>query len=930
MIDSFPDSNQRCQSACSTTAPVSDSCTWSHLAAVCRQQEMKGKASLSAHLLDGANCVGMRIGSACTRALVDTGADRCCMSETYFNQLRARGACLSVKPSHAVVRFAGGNVVDVLCDVETEITMGDKSYKTIFHVIPGLHHTAVIGRDFLKRYGMTIAYEPDDEENLPLDFNVRAIADIRLPAHTEVLYSQQVDYDALPEGVLLDYAGCRLTGQPEIWTARCQSKVNKGTFPVRFVNISDHEVMVSKGMSLGTVRRLTRSEVGRLSSVSSSIYQAPVGEAVEKNRDAFLPEVDYSRSQLSVEREKMDALLTEYSGSFVGPDGALGCTDLIEHDITVIPGAKPVQQMPFRLSPTMRENMQKVVQEQIDLGIVEPTYDGSWGSPAFLVRKSSGGYRRVCDYRNLNQVTEPQYLAIPRMDDALDAVGQIQPNYISALDLMMAFHQLPISEKSQDFTSFLTPFGKFRYQRLSMGLKNAARSCQMVVDLVLQGLLFKNCICYIDDVLVFSRTFDQHLLDLGEVLGRIRSAGLTLRASKCVVAASEVPFLGHILNKEGIKPDPSKVKAINAILPPKTQTQLRRFLGMTGFYRKFIPNYAASAQPLYALTKKGVAWEWKGEHQEAFQHLKAALTSDTLLIHPDFSRDFVVTTDASNDGLGATLSQAGTDGDLRPVAYAAKLFNRAQRNYSTLDRELYAIVYACLYWRVYLEGKPFLIRTDHAPLQYILNPRTKLTPRQIRWAADLRQFEFRVEHVKGKENVVPDALSRLEGEPYQKDKVDEMMESFPALCSIQVSEIQTSEPAHIVRLPKRQRRQIRLLKRLSSTTKRVRFDLTPRVFYFLPDVPISDSGANPTDDMSAINSAGQHQATLPSSHKRRKYGPQLAQQEATSQTTFPSWANVGPTSAPTWAQHGLPTLGHRDFAHGSHGGPTVAAHVQPP
>ena len=175
-----------------------------------------------------------------------------------------------------------------------------------------------------------------------------------------------------------------------------------------------------KGVSLGTVRRLTRSEVSRL----SSVYSAPcstVSESAISERNVFLPQVDFSQCRHSVEeRNRMDALLTEYCDAFVGPDGALGCTDWDEHKINLKEGARPVQQMPFRLSPAKRENMEKVVQEQIDLGIVEPAYNGSWSSPAFLVRKSSGGYRLVCDYRALNAQREPQYLAIPRMDDAID------------------------------------------------------------------------------------------------------------------------------------------------------------------------------------------------------------------------------------------------------------------------------------------------------------------------------------------------------------------------------------------------------------------------------------------------------------------------------------------------------------------------------
>ena len=842
--------------------------TWSTITAICNRQVVQhnkgGKAYMSSHLLTNDNCVTGCIGSQCTQMLIDTGADHCCMSYDFYRQIKTDSMNLKERPSQVFVSFAGGNTADVFCDIETDLLIDSDTYSVVFHVVPGLQHQAVIGRDFLRKYGMNIRYLPEEELS-PREITVKAEKDVTLPPYTEMLCSQKVDI-SLKEGLYLNYVGFRFMKQPEVWTARCCVKVDNHTIPVRFANVSDHPVVIKKGTAIGTARPLDSSECIRLSSVSSSgSSSSRKGVGTVDQTEKFLPKVDYSHSQLTMEeRKRMDALLMDHCDAFVGPDGKVGCTDLVEHEIELVPGAKPVQQMPFRMSPMMRDNLEKEVQKQVDLDILEPIYTGSWASPCFLLTKSSGGFRLICDYRKLNEVTVPKYLAIPRIDDVLDAVGQIQPNFITALDLMMAFHQIPISEKSKELTAFLTPFGKFAYKRLSMGLKNSARSCQMVVDLVLQGLQFKNCICYIDDIVVFSQTFDQHLKDLGEVLSRVSAAGLKLKPSKCIMAAPEVPFLGHILNHEGIKPNPQKVEAIHKIKPPKNRTQIRRFLGMTGFYRKFIPDYATRARVLYTLTKKNVEWVWAEEHQQAFDDLKQALTSDTLLIYPNFSSEFVVTTDASNVGIGGILSQRDKDGNLRPVAYTAKLLNSAQRNYSTLDRELAAIVHACLHWRVYLEGREFLIQTDHAPLKYILNPRSKLTPRQIRWAADLRQFQFNVVHVKGTNNVVSDALSRPNGDETLMSEDDNVTKVFPKLTTIKIKDLRSVPVSTIERIPKHKRR----MNLKGQGKDKVHFDLHP-VIHILP----SEEDAISVDAIETSNAR-------PNNIKRNRYMARLTLQNA--------------------------------------------------
>ena len=477
----------------------------------------------------------------------------------------------------------------------------------------------------------------------------------------------------------------------------------------------------------------------------------------------FTPEVDYSESNISEKQKaEMNEILTINCEAFVGPDGSLGLTNLYEHEIEVVPGAKPIQKLPYRMAPEARERLERCVQDQLRQGIIEETNTGPWASPVFLVKKADGGDRLVCDYRGLNKQTIDQFLNVPRVEDTIDAVGAVKPKYITVMDLQQAFHQLPIRNQDRDKTAFITATGKYRYKVVSMGLKNAARSCQMVLDMIMRGIRFKSCLIYIDDVVLYARDWDQHLKDVEDVLQRLIRAGLKLKPSKTKVACQETLFLGHLIGEYGIKPNPDKVRTIHSMPPPKDLTGLRRFLGITGYYRRFIPDYGKIACPLNCLMKDDTEWEWSEACQNAFESLKMALTSDSLLMYPDFAKKFLVTTDASGTGVGAELSQINDDGIERPVAFLSKKFQKSQKNYSTLDKELLGICVAVAYWDVYLKGRKFLIRTDHSALKYILGYSAKFNLRQSKWRAFLNQYDFEIEHIKGKSNVVADALSRLE------------------------------------------------------------------------------------------------------------------------------------------------------------------------
>ena len=413
-------------------------------------------------------------------------------------------------------------------------------------------------------------------------------------------------------------------------------------------NYSSKTSNINAGERLGTFTPWTTATSVINDPTSSSPLLANISEPTKTPP----PKVDLSKANVSPDqKQQLQDLINQYSDCFVNPiTNQLGLTNLHSHKIEVYPGAKAVHRLPYRASPQHREQMKKLVHEQLHQGVLEETDEGDWASPALLVRKSNGDMRMVIDYRALNAVTIPKYLRIPRLDEILDDVGQNRPKYFSTFDLQSGFHQVPLDEASRDKTAFLTHFGKYRYRTMPQGISGAPNSFQSLIDALLKGIQYKYALAYIDDICCFSPDFATHMKHIETIFQRLRAANLKLKPSKCNFAVEKVEFLGHILQPQGIKPNPDKIKVINNFPIPTRLKQLRQFLGVAGFYRRFMPNFGQIAKPLYTLTKKGVRFAWSDLCNSAFQTLKGLLTSDQVLAFPNFGKTFILATDASKIG----------------------------------------------------------------------------------------------------------------------------------------------------------------------------------------------------------------------------------------------------------------------------------------
>ena len=435
-------------------------------------------------------------------------------------------------------------------------------------------------------------------------------------------------------------------------------------------------------------------------------------------------------------------------------DAKPGRTVLVEHDIHTA-NAQPTRSRPYRLAQAHLQTVKEALEEMLEMGAIQPS-SSPWSSPVVLVPKKDGGVRFCVDYRGLNQVADFDAYPMPRTDEILDRVGAAK--FISTLDLSRGYWQIPLAQEAQPKTAFTTPFGLFEFLVMPFGLHGAPATFQRCMDAVLRGLSF--VAAYLDDVVIYSDSWSDHLQHLRSVLIRLRSAGLTAKPKKCFLAMKETLFLGHIIGGGCVRPDPEKLEAVLTWPVPTTKRAVRSFLGLCGYYRRFIPNFATLATPLTNATAKAAPnqVDWSEDCEEAFCVLKQVLTSPPLVFSPDFTRRFVVHTDASDVGIGAVLAQTVDDQE-HPVAYASRKLLPRERRYATVEKEGLAVKWAILKFAPYLLGRTFTLVTDHRPLSWIAH-HSSANARVARWAIALQPFSFTVKYRPGAENGNADGLSR--------------------------------------------------------------------------------------------------------------------------------------------------------------------------
>ena len=485
-----------------------------------------------------------------------------------------------------------------------------------------------------------------------------------------------------------------------------------------------------------------------------------------------IPDLNLPTSELSPpEMKALEELLQRNEDVFSKGPEDFGCTDTIVHDIPLI-DPTPFR-MPYRrISPSDFSEVKDHLKELQAAEIIKPS-KSPFASPIVIVRKKDGRIRLCVDYRKLNTRTVRDAFPLPRIEESLDVLRKAK--YFTSLDLMSGYLQVQVAHKEQQKTAFTTPMGLYEYTRMPFGLMNAPATFQLLMNTVFADMHLSELLIYLDDVIICSATLEEHLKRLERVFVRLRQHGLKLKPSKCHFLRKEVKYLGHVVSEEGVATDPEKIAAVRDWPIPKTKKEVRSFLGFTGYYRRFIRDYAKKANPLFALVgskvvpgkRSAVTDVWTPQCQEAFQCLKETLISAPILAYPDFELPFILQTDASLSGLGAVLAQE-QDGKERVIAYASRSLSPGEARYPAHKLEFKALHWAgTVKFRDYVLGRKVTAVTDNNPLTYVLG-KAHLDAHGQRWVNDLAQCDLDIKYRSGKSNENADSLSRLSSDDVRK------------------------------------------------------------------------------------------------------------------------------------------------------------------
>ncbi|XP_076033590.1 uncharacterized protein LOC143020752 [Oratosquilla oratoria] len=450
--------------------------------------------------------------------------------------------------------------------------------------------------------------------------------------------------------------------------------------------------------------------------------------------------------------EDIKSLLTEFE--YIFGDISRPCSTL-EHDVET-EGALPIRQRPYRLNAFKREYLRAEVQRLQELGIVEPSHS-PWASPVVLVPKPDSSMHLCIDYRRVNAMTRADGYPLPRIDDVIDDVGAAR--WVTKLDLLQGYYQVRLTERSKAISAFVTPEGLYQFTVLPFGLRNAPSTFQRLMNFLTTGL--EGVRCYLDDIVVFGDTWEEHLDRLRALFVVLAAHSLTVNLAKSEFGHAQITFLGHVVGRNEVRPVAAKIAAIQQYPVPTDKKAVMRLLGMAGYYRRFCPNFSTVVAPMTDLLEGKKVFKWTPECQQAFESLKTLMSGAPVLRAPDLQAPFILHTDASDVAGGAVLLQEGEGGSVQPVAYYSKKFNKHQRNYATMEKEALSLFLALEHFRVYLGSTvhPVRVLTDHNPFTFVERMR-HTNQRLLRWALAIQPYNLTISHIRGTMNLLADALSR--------------------------------------------------------------------------------------------------------------------------------------------------------------------------
>ncbi|UYV83725.1 hypothetical protein LAZ67_23002332 [Cordylochernes scorpioides] len=724
------------------------------------------------------------------KAMIDTGSSSCLMRESV-----ARRISVDIEPDSTslygignqtapAARTVGKTTVDLEIDgiVGREITVfivNDDAQP--YDLLIGRTWTdlpyvsfARIGKNLHIGYSSEFPFANLQEEIKSRRIELRATETVQLESDS-INFTSAIT-DEVKDGYVL------FTGVDDACVDSLLEVVDgKTTVPI--ISAGKGKLRVRKNQCVGRVELLNLDDIVVNLDVAEDSFQTKIEEKREgqdqmKRKRPILPEdINVNHSLTSKERQEILDVVNEYRDCFALGMEELGCTDVTKMDIKEVDGSKPVCLRPYKTTASEREAIREIVREWKDNGIVTETRS-PYASPVLLVRKKTGDHRLVVDYRRLNTQTVKDKFPLPRIDDLLE--GLRNAKFFTTLDLAHGYLQIPLTDKAKLKTAFITPDDTGQFERMIFGLANAPAEFQRLMHTVLGPLLNKKAFCYLDDVIIPAKDWREMIERLREVLERIRSAKLTLKPSKCEFGRREVEFLGYVISTGGLKPGPRKIKAIEEFPEPKNVHDIRRFLGLTNFFRRFVKDFARKAEPLSRLTKKGSQFEWKEEQRRSFGGLRKDLVEYPVLAHYNPELKTEVHCDASAEGLAGMVLQMDEDCKWRLVYCVSKKTTEAEKMYHSSKLELMAIVWTLDRLRQFLVGIKFTVVTDCQALVY-MNAKKTTNPQIARWYNLIQEYDFEIRHKPGEKMAHVDGMSRAPVDD-PRDTMEEIVEKNLEVC----------------------------------------------------------------------------------------------------------------------------------------------------
>lgn len=731
-------------------------------------------------------------------ALLDSGSTTNLMSFSLYSHL-PQSVKSALRPlSFDKLELANGSLITMLGTTRVKLYMPrlHKHMHVVFHVLEQTSQPVILGTHFLAQSGISLSFsEPGKCSDIIYHRNYKVInkTAIVLSPESEAVVFGSISGPCLYPGV---HGLCKHhnLATSKVVSCKCIGVVSvENTIPVKLLNATDTTIVIPKGTKISTFTPLDSTFcISPVHNFDPNVcnhasMQDVNGVCKIDDSEKFFDEFQFDNDNLSSsELQSLKCCLFENHDVFVTKlSPQLGKTTLVEHNIHLKDNFVPKLQRPFRLTPDKKEVLRHQLDELLKQGIISPVSekeDLPITSPVVLVRKRNKNeqeftpgsreaslslYRFCVDFRYLNSQTKEFQYPIPDLQELTESFADNPPNYITCIDLSQGFFQLPIATASSKLTAFNTCFGTYQFNRLPMGLRTPPGTLQLLMDRIFHRLSYISVLCYLDDCLIFSSTFEQHLKDLTTVFQRFREAGLKLGPKKCVFARRECVFLGHLISRDGIRPPPDRVKAVQDYPIPKSAKELQRFLGLLNWFRKFIPNFSAIAKPLHELLHKDVTFRWMPKHTQSVETLKHKLLQSSVLAFPRFELPFVLSVDTSSHGIGYMLYQIlppeyshEMNSQVRVIRFGSKGLSRWQKSYGPTKLELLGMVTSIMDCAQYLRGHKFYVECDHKALAPLYNNPLK-GALYDRWLTLMQQFTFEIKYKCAREMSVADALSRI-------------------------------------------------------------------------------------------------------------------------------------------------------------------------